>query len=137
MNSEGSPAAGAVSVGVPETDLATRAEASVGDTEGDWLCVWCRHRVANERDRFSFEGKDEFTFTNPEGIRFQIITFAQTRGCRQAGVPTLEHTWFAGHAWSYCLCTQCGQHLGWYYAGPQEFVGLIKPRIIRAVWVNN
>jgi hypothetical protein len=118
-------------------ELAPRTATSTGDTEGDWLCSECLNRVANERDRFSYEGKDEFAFTNPEGAGFVILTFAQTLGCRDSGVPTLAHTWFPGHAWSYCQCDRCGQHLGWYYAGPQEFAGLIKSRIVRALCVRN
>jgi hypothetical protein len=109
----------------------------VGDTKGDWLCAWCHKRVANERDRFPYNGKDEFIFANPEGIRFEIITFSRTLECREVGAPTLEHTWFAGHAWSFCQCERCGQQLGWYYAGPHQFAGLIKGRIVRASLVNN
>jgi len=108
-----------------------------GDAAGDWLCAWCLNRVANERARFKYEGRDEFAFLNPQGIRFEIITFAETLGCRQSGVPTLEHTWFPGHAWSFCQCARCGQHLGWYYAGQHDFAGLIKPRIVRGFWVRN
>ena len=88
-------------------------------------------------DRFQYEGRDEFSFTNPEGIRFEIITFSRTLGCRQTGAPTLEHTWFAGHAWSFCHCAGCGQHLGWFYTGPQDFAGLIRNRIVRALLVRN
>jgi hypothetical protein len=110
---------------------------AAGEVEGDWLCVSCLNRVANERDRFAFNGKDEFTFSNPEGIRFEIITFARTLGCQQSGVPTLDHTWFPGHAWSYCQCDRCGQLLGWYYAGQHEFAGLITYRIVRALCTRN
>ena len=117
--------------------LDTRTAPAVEDAAGDWLCAWCHNRVANERDRFSFDGKDEFTFSNPEGIRFEIITFSRTLGCRQTGTPTLEHTWFPGHAWSFCQCEQCGMHLGWYYAGEHQFVGLIRDRLVRALWVRN
>ena len=74
------------------------------DTASDWLCAWCHNRVASEMDRFPYNGKDEFTFRNPEGIRFKIITFSRTLGCRETGVPTLENTWFPGYAWSYCQC---------------------------------
>jgi hypothetical protein len=108
-----------------------------GDTANDWLCAWCHNRVASEKDRFPYNGKDEFTFRNPEGIRFEIITFSRTLGCKEAGVPTLEHTWFSGHAWSYCQCDDCGQHLGWYYAGQHEFAGLIMSRIVRALHIRN
>ena len=32
----------------PDTATAT------GDTENDWLCAWCHHRVANDKDRFPY-----------------------------------------------------------------------------------
>ncbi len=76
-------------------------------------------------------------FSNPERIRFHIMTFSQTHGCREVGLPTLEHTWFPGHAWSYCQCSACGLHLGWYYAGQHNFAGLIKDRIARAAPLFN
>jgi hypothetical protein len=122
---------------IVEPEVQTRPALAAVDPEGDWLCAWCLQRVANERDRFQYEGKDEFTFDNPEGIRFEIITFLQTLSCRQTGRPTLEHTWFAGHAWSFCQCAECGQHLGWFYTGQHEFVGLIKSRIVRALTIRN
>jgi hypothetical protein len=123
--------------GVADPALDSRARPAAAHAEGDWLCAWCLNKVANERDRFLYNGQDEFRFSNPQGIHFEIITFSQTLGCRQTGVPTLEYTWFAGHAWSYCQCDRCGQHLGWFYTGQHEFAGLIKNRIVRAVCVRN
>ncbi len=120
-----------------EPEMQTRAAASTGGSEDDWLCVWCHNHVSSECDRFSFEGKSEFAFTNPEGIHFVVLTFSETCACRETGQPTLEHTWFPGHAWSYCQCGQCGQHLGWFYAGPHKFAGLIKPRLVRAAYLRN
>ncbi len=120
-----------------EPVLEGRVATAVSDAEGDWLCAWCLNRVANEKHRLKLEGKDEFTFSNPAGIVFEIITFSQTLGCEETGIPTLEHTWFAGHAWSFCECDRCGQHLGWYYTGPLDFVGLITERIRRALLVRN
>jgi hypothetical protein len=118
----------------PESEpvVATAVEAA-----GEWLCAWCLNRVASDKDRFKFDGKDAFTFLNPEGIRFEIITFSTTLGCRQAGEPTLAHTWFPGHAWSFCLCDRCGRHLGWFYAGQHGFAGLISRRIVRAHCIRN
>ena len=123
--------------GIIEPAVESRAETSTGCAEGDWLCAWCLNRVANEQDRFDYNGKDEFHFSNPAGIHFDIITFLQTLGCRQSGLPTLADTWFPGHAWSYCTCSGCGQHLGWYYAGQHFFAGLIKERIVRALYLRN
>ena len=104
--------------------------------DGDWLCAGCLNRVANEKDRFKYDGKAEFTFANPDGIRFEIITFSQAIGCRKIGVPTFEHTWFPEHAWSFCQCDRCQMHLGWFYSGPHDFVGLIRNRLVRGrnVW---
>ena len=131
------PGTGVVGASTVEPAAEPSTAEALAEPEGDWLCAWCHTRVANERNRFSVEGKDEFTFSNPEGIPFRIITFGQTLGCRRSGTPTLEHTWFAGHAWSYCQCAQCGLHLGWFYAGSTDFVGLITDRIVRALYLRN
>jgi hypothetical protein len=124
-------------VGQADILSAARTSAASSAAQGDWLCAWCLNRVANEKDRFKYEGQDEFTFSNPAGIRFDIITFREATGCRQVGVPTFEHTWFLEHAWSFCQCDRCGHHLGWYYAGLHDFVGLIKNRIVRGLFVRN
>ena len=114
-----------------------RTTTSRSDDASDWLCAWCLNRVASDDDRYVYGGESEFAFKNPNGVLFQIITFAQTIGCRQVGVPTFDYTWFAGHAWSYCECDRCRAHLGWFYSGPGEFVGLIKDRIVRATLALN
>jgi hypothetical protein len=127
--------AGSVEIAEPETRTSTRS--SEGDPANDWLCAWCLNRVASEKDRFAYDGKRAFSFANPAGVRFDIITFSRTIGCRQAGVPTLEYTWFPEHAWSFCLCDRCEIHLGWHYTGPSKFAGLMRDRIVRAVAVMN
>lgn len=120
-----------------ESAMDTRTAVAVGDAEGDWLCASCLSRIANERDRFKYDGKDQFSFCNPDGLRFHIMTFSVINGCRQSGVPTLEYTWFPGHAWSLCQCAACGQHLGWYYTGEHQFAGLIIDRLVRGQCVRN
>lgn len=108
-----------------------------GDSANDWLCAWCLSRVANEKDRHVWGEESEFRFRNPEGIWFHIITFSRVYGCREVGVPTLEHTWFPGHSWSYCVCGSCRMHLGWFYSGQGTFAGLIRDRIVRAATIVN
>ena len=115
-----------------ESEVQTRERCGQSDLANDWLCAWCLNRVASEKDRYSHNGQNEFSFTNPEGIRFEILTFSQTPGCKERGVPTLDHTWFPAYAWSYCVCAGCGTHLGWHYTGPGKFTGLIRERILRA-----
>ena len=124
-------------VQIAEPHLWDSPDAAQGDACNDWLCVWCLHPVANEKDRCLQGDRSELRFRNPEGIWFRLITFRQAPGGRNVGVPTLEHTWFPGHAWSYCICASCRMHLGWFYSGPTSFVGLIKDRIVRAVTVRN
>ena len=128
--------AATATVEVAEPELRSRTRPSQGDAGNDWLCYWCLNRVASEEDRFALEGQNEFTFKNPEGVRFNLVTFSRTPGCRPSGVPTTEHTWFPGHAWCYCVCDRCRMQLGWFYAGPSVFAGLIRERIVRAsvVW---
>ena len=122
---------------IEEPAVSTRTRTKRGDAAGDWLCAWCLNRVASEKARFAYQGETEFAFKNPNGILFQIITFSETTGCREDGIPTLEATWFPAHAWSYCVCDRCRAHLGWFYSGPSEFVGLIRDRIVRASLVRN
>ena len=122
---------------ISEPQLDTRTAVAVADADGDWLCAWCMNRIAVDCDRFKYEGKDHFAFSNPEGLSFRIITFSRTIGCTEEGVPSLEHTWFPGHVWSFCQCDQCGQHLGWFYAGEHHFVGLIIDRLVRGTCVRN
>lgn len=99
-------------VEIAESEIQTRSYPGDGDPANNWLCAWCHKRVASERDRFSSDGRSEFSFKNAEGIQFDIVTFSLTIGCRQLGTPTMDHTWFLGHAWSYCVCDRCRTHLG-------------------------
>ena len=126
---------GIAAVAEPETE--TRTHPAEGDPANDWLCVSCLNPVASEKDRFLHEGDGEFSFKNPEGIRFNILLFSRTLGCMEIGTPTLEHTWFPGHAWSFCVCDRCNSHLGWFYNGPSAFTGLICERIFRASLSGN
>ncbi len=121
---------GVVELAEPETEAAL--DSGVSDPANDWLCVWCLNCVANDKDRFHYKGQSEFRFRNPEGIKFHIITFSRAKGCREVGVPTEQYTWFPGHAWCYTVCKRCRMQLGWHYTGPNEFVGLIRDRIVRA-----
>lgn len=122
---------------IPDLDRQLQSQATVGDAAGDWLCAWCHHHVAHDKDRFQFDGRSEFSFANPQGIWFQILTFSEAPGVQASGTPTLDATWFANHAWSYTTCACCGTHLGWRYTGPSEFVGLIRDRLVRALQVMN
>lgn len=103
----------------------------------DWLCSLCLEKMAAEIDRFFYEGKNAFSFTNPGGYQFEIMVFSQADGCRAVTPPTSENTWFPGYAWSICLCRSCGQHMGWKYIGADTFFGLIRTKLVRGTSVLN
>ncbi|MCX8108893.1 MAG: cereblon family protein, partial [Verrucomicrobiae bacterium] len=111
-------------------------KAGMPGAAGDWLCAWCLNPVANEKDRLTHGGRDELSFTNPEGQKFTILIFSKTVGCVESGQPTFEHTWFPGCAWSYCLCARCRIQIGWFYSGSATFAGLIKDRIVKRICIT-
>ncbi|HVO72982.1 MAG TPA: cereblon family protein [Ignavibacteriaceae bacterium] len=97
----------------------------------DWLCLRCSKKITEEKERFLYENRSEFRFTNPDGFIFDIITFRKAEGCIEEGRPTLEFTWFKDHSWSFAFCSRCGLHLGWKYSGRFSFYGLIKSRLLK------
>jgi hypothetical protein len=101
--------------------------------EGRLLCLACGYPITSLRERITAGGAHEHTFANPGGYVFRIGCFGRAPGCVQAGQPTLEHTWFAGHTWRYALCGGCRAHLGWAFRGGQSgFFGLILDRLLEA-----
>lgn len=103
----------------------------------DWLCLSCHKKITEDKERFPYEGETEFHFTNPEGYVFDIITFRTAEGCREAGMPTFEFTWFKDHSWSLAVCSRCGLQLGWKYSGKSSFYGLIKSRLVKGLTLFN
>jgi len=93
-------------------------------------CVHCRHRITHEDERIAVQGGSEHTFTNPHGLVFRIGCFQNAAGCTPIGMPTPEHTWFAGYTWRIALCEHCQTHLGWWFDRPTDrFCGLIVDRL--------
>ena len=103
----------------------------------DWLCFMCLNTITNDKDRFPYDSQSEFTFRNPDGECFNIITFAEASGYILVSAPTTEFTWFPGHAWTICLCDKCGLQVGWKYTGKFNFYGLIRAHLIRGSSVSN
>ena len=109
-----------------------RAGGGGGAARAYW-CATCDTRVADEESAREIGGAHRHSFVNPAGVAFDIGCFAAAR-CRVQGAPTLEATWFAGCAWSYALCANCGAHLGWCYDGESgRFFGLIFARLVGPV----
>ena len=73
----------------------------------------------------------EHTFRNPAGYSFHVLCYSDAPGAIEVGDATAEASWFAGYEWTFAVCTQCHNHLGWWYAGKSRFAGLIATRLIR------
>jgi hypothetical protein len=73
----------------------------------------------------------EHTFRNPAGYSFHVLCYSDAPGAAELGDLTTEASWFAGHAWSFAICRQCRNHLGWWYSGSKRFAGLIATRLNR------
>src|SRR5437762_401555 len=71
------------------------------------FCARCRHPITVVDQRVAVNGAEEHEFVNPLGIRFHIACFRHAPGCSIDDLGTLEHTWFAGYAWSIASCAQC------------------------------
>ena len=110
----------------PESDEQTKPlEASVV------VCKECNLPVTSPETAIALEGKHEHTFRNPAGYSFHLLCYNQAPGAVRTGQPTEEACWFAGYAWSFALCSNCHQHLGWWYDGAIPFTGLIATRVLR------
>jgi hypothetical protein len=83
----------------PDTRFKTKLNAD------DWLCVICNRKITSDKERFEYNNRNEFQFINPNGYSFDILTFSNADGCIEIGEPSLKFTWFAGHSWSYALCS--------------------------------
>ena len=96
------------------------------------VCAACGHRITSAAARIEMDGRHEHHCVNPHGYAFDIGCFGEAPGCRSAGVPTLEFTWFPGFAWSHALCGNCHELLGWRYEGAEakSFYGLILGRLV-------
>ncbi|MEW6218367.1 MAG: cereblon family protein [Thermodesulfobacteriota bacterium] len=94
------------------------------------LCAACGQPVTTPEAAIAVAGGHVHTFFNPAGFAFTIGCFDAAPGASAAGLPTLEHTWFPGCAWSYVLCCRCHAHLGWLFQGRGlRFFGLVLDRL--------
>ncbi|MBI9071463.1 MAG: hypothetical protein JEY94_07675 [Melioribacteraceae bacterium] len=103
----------------------------------DWFCLQCKNMITSDFNRFLYDGKSEFNFTNPGGAKFNIILFNNASGCFEIGKPTFEFAWFENYKWQFSVCSRCGFHLGWNYSGSNNFYGLIRTSLIKGETLFN
>jgi hypothetical protein len=115
-----------------EVLLEDRTEEGAGEDDRFIRCGQCLTAIAREEDEISMGGAHRHTFANPNGIVFEIGCFRSAGGCKYAGAPTGEFTWFPGWDWRIAVCGKCLSHLGWLYVSPgkDSFAGLIVDRLV-------
>ena len=100
------------------------------DEPGFVRCASCAYVIARMTDIIEVNGSYQHQFSNPYGIQFHLGCYANALGCTISGARTHADTWFPGYQWRLATCTQCDQHLGWYFDRDAEFFyGLILDRI--------
>ena len=112
--------------------LEEKTEERADEDDNFIRCGQCLYAIARAGDEISVGGAHKHTFANPNGIVFEIGCFRSADGCKYAGSPTEEFTWFSGYAWRIAVCGKCLMHLGWLYVSPGKdgFVGLIVDRLV-------
>ena len=103
-------------------------ESSQDEKEKSIRCKSCNFDITEKS--FAIQ-PHEHTFRNPAGYSYHVLCFSDAQGAAEAGSPTDEASWFPGHVWTFAICKNCNNHLGWWYSGKKRFVGLIAQRLIR------
>jgi len=100
------------------------------------FCRNCHTPVTSKNEQATIGNADEYRFTNPSGILYHIRCFSNAHGCNIVGMPTEQDSWFLGYQWQLAICTECHEHLGWYYQDcgsarhQRFFFGLIADRLM-------
>ena len=94
-------------------------------------CGACNFLITSVKEQCSRSGKNRHTFFNPAGIVYEIGCFKRAPGCLVYGPSSREFAWFEGYRWQISYCTECLEHLGWYFSsGDDAFFGLIVNRLV-------
>ena len=95
------------------------------------FCSFCHAAITSRQQQLIMDGQHRHRFTNPRGLHFLIGCFRLAPGCDIAGLPTVEHCWFEGYLWQLAKCSDCGEHLGWFYQDGEadQFFGLIVDKL--------
>jgi len=97
------------------------------------LCRFCHAAITSQREQLEIGSGHQHRFINPHGLQFLIGCFRLAPGCDIAGLASNEYSWFQGHSWQSARCSDCGEHLGWFYQNGEahQFFGLIVDKLAR------
>lgn len=79
------------------------------------LCSFCANTITDVNQIISVNGSHQHLFVNPYGLAFDTGCFKQCDGCIVDSRSSVEFSWFHGYSWSIAGCSQCRQHLGWFF----------------------
>lgn len=114
------------------TNAGPDAETAMRDMSGStqhYVCGRCGRHVTDRSARRSVAGTHVHTRMNPAGVIFVFGCFTRAPGVEAWSQPTVQHTWFERQPWSVTCCRDCGQHLGWHFAGRDDFHALVLERL--------
>ncbi len=118
----------------PEDGLVTSVLDEVeeqGDEEEAILCGFCQSSITDTRNRIAMNGSHSHIFANPHGLVFEIGCYKRATGCLTSLEASPEFSWFSGYLWKIALCSNCSNHLGWYFfSNTSSFFGLIQENLI-------
>ena len=81
-----------------------------------YRCRSCSNPVAHVGDEISVgDIPVDSMQINPGGYIHEIFTIRPVFQVIITGQPVPADSWFPGYMWRFCLCAQCGHHLGWSY----------------------
>ena len=95
------------------------------------LCHFCRAAVTSRQDELTIAGNHQHRFVNPGGLHYAIGCFKVAPGCDISGPAIKDFSWFKNHSWQLARCSDCGEHLGWFYQQGEssQFFGLIVDKL--------
>ncbi len=95
-------------------------------------CRFCAAPITSTREKIEIGISHHHRFTNPAGIIYSIGCFCNAPGCTLNGYPSKEFSWFGGYQWQVVSCSECLEHLGWYYENKRQrfFFGLIISKLV-------
>lgn len=97
------------------------------------LCRFCHAPVTSIHEETVVGDRHQHQLSSHGGTAFLIGCFRQAPGCDIHGAALTDHSWFDGYAWQLARCTDCGEHLGWFYQCGEhdQFYGLIVDKLAR------
>ncbi len=95
------------------------------------VCAFCNHYIADPSDQIQVNQSFRHTFANPHGYIFEIGCFSDASGCKSTSISSNDFSWFIGYSWEIVVCSQCSNHLGWFFSSSTDsFYGLILEKLI-------